>query len=83
MVDEKSVGYTIKRLREKKNISQEVLSSFAGIARSHLSMIETGTKLPNLETIWKIAHALNMRPYELIKMIEDNSNDSNNLSFRK
>jgi transcriptional regulator with XRE-family HTH domain len=54
-------------------MSQEVLSGFAQIARSHLAMIETGDKIPNLITIWRIAVALEMRPYELIKMIEETS----------
>ena len=65
------VGQTIKRLRQQKGVSQEVLSSFAGIARSHLSMIESGTKQANFETICKIACALDMRPHELVKAIED------------
>lgn len=42
----------------------------AGIARTHLSMIETGAKQANFETIWKIAQALDMRPSELVERIE-------------
>lgn len=67
------IGNTIKRLREGKGLSQEVLSSFAGIARSHLSMIENGTKQANFETICKIANALDMLPHELVKAIEEDS----------
>ena len=44
--------------------------SFAGIARTHLTMIENGDKQPNFETIWKIAVALNMKPSELVSQIE-------------
>lgn len=69
--NKKSVGKTIKKLRQSKGSSQEVLSSFAGIARSHLSMIENGTKQANLETIFKIASALNIYPHELVKLIEE------------
>ena len=65
------VGKIIKQLRKAKGVSQEVLSSFAGIARSHLSMIENGTKQANFETICKIAYALDMQPHELVKHIED------------
>lgn len=71
--DSVSIGKTIKRLRQSKGLSQELLSSFAGIARSHLSMIETGNKQANFETICKIACALGMRPYELVKIIEDDN----------
>ena len=65
-----AVGSIIKELRIKKGMTQELLSGFAGIARSHLSMIESGTKHPNLETIWKIAVALDMKPSELVLEIE-------------
>ena len=60
------VGKTIRRLRKEKELSQDVLSGLAGIARSHLAMIENGSKQPNFETIWKISLALNMRPSELV-----------------
>lgn len=71
-----SIGNLIKRLRREKGISQEVLSSFAGIARSHLSMIENGTKIPNLQTIWKLSSALGLKPHQIIKMIEDLMDES-------
>ena len=68
--DNKAVGRTICKLREEKGLSQEVLSGLAGMARSHLSMIETGVKQPNFETLWKIALALDMKPSELVEKIE-------------
>lgn len=66
-----SVGVVIRRLRKKKNLSQEVFSGLAGIARSHLAMIETGAKQPNFETIWRIANALEIPPHRLVKYIEE------------
>ena len=62
--DNRAVGRTIRR------ISQDVLSGFAGIARTHLTMIENGGKQANFETLWKIANALDMRPSELVALIE-------------
>ena len=64
------IGSVIKELRIKKGMTQELLSGFAGIARSHLSMIESGSKQPNFETIWKIAIALDMNPSELVLEFE-------------
>lgn len=64
------IGRVIRQLRTNRGQSQDVLSGLAGIARSHLSMIETGTKMPNFETIWKLAGALDMRPSELVGEIE-------------
>ena len=75
--DNKAVGQTIRNLRESKNLSQDVLSGLAGIARSHLSMIETGTKQANFQTIWRIALALEMRPSELVARIEETAQKQN------
>ena len=63
-------GKVIRELRNNKKLTQEVLSGFAGIARSHLAMIERGTKQPNFETVWVIANALELHPHELVKIIE-------------
>ena len=68
-----AIGSVIRSLRRQKDMSQELLSGLAGIARSHLSMIENGTKQPNFETIWKIAIALDMKPSDLVSQIEKES----------
>ena len=67
--DRKAAGQTVAALRTEKGLSQEVLSGLAGIARSHLSMIETGTKQANFETLWKLAAALDLRPSQLVEKI--------------
>ena len=69
--DNFAVGKAIRDLRKEKGISQDVLSGFAGIARTHLTMIENGTKQANFETLWKIALALDIRPRELVARIEE------------
>ena len=68
--DNFAVGKAIRDLRKEKGISQDVLSGFAGIARTHLTMIENGTKQAYFETLWKIALALDIRPSELVARIE-------------
>lgn len=70
--DNKVIGSVIRRKRTQKGMTQEILSGFAGIARTHLTMIENGTKQPNFETIWRIAIALDMKPSELVAEIERN-----------
>ena len=62
----------VELLTNKKGISQDVLSGFAGIARTHLTMIENGDKQANFETLWKIANALDMRPSELLLTAKNN-----------
>lgn len=64
-------GQVIRALRQKRSMSQEVLSGFAGIARSHLAMIERGTKSPSVDTLWRIAEALDMPLSSLMLLIEE------------
>lgn len=71
----KITGQVIGELRVKKNLTQESLSAFAGIARSHLAMIESGQVKANVETLWKIADALEMKLSELIRMVEERSGE--------
>lgn len=71
LFDDKTIGNTIKNIRKSKGLSQEVLSGLAGIARTHLTMIENGTKQANFTTICKIAIALKMKPSELVQKFEE------------
>lgn len=66
-----AIGAVIKRLREKRKYTQEVLSALAGIGRSHLADIERGAKHPNFETIWKISSAFGLDPHRFVEMIEE------------
>ena len=64
-------GTLIRELRIRRNMSQEVLSGLAGIARSHLSAIESGKKTANVDTLWRITHALGIRLSNFIQTLED------------
>ena len=65
-----ALGRTIRALRKKRGLSQDVLSGLAGIARTHLTMIESGKIHANIETVWKLAIALDLRPSELFAHVE-------------
>lgn len=69
--DANAAGRVIRKMRTQKHMTQELLSGFAGIARSHLSMIESGTKQANMETLWRIAQALEITPSQLVAAIEE------------
>ncbi|MGN0467563.1 MAG: helix-turn-helix domain-containing protein [Acutalibacteraceae bacterium] len=83
MIEYKSaaVGKVIKRLRKERKLTQEVFSGLAGIARSHLAMIESGDKKANFETIWKIANAFDMPVHKLVKMIEEQAAEMEKQQF--
>ena len=57
----------IKLYRGRRNWSQAVLSEKAGLSIVYLSDIERGNKWPYLDTLVKIAEALEVEPFELIK----------------
>ncbi|MBE6663740.1 MAG: helix-turn-helix transcriptional regulator [Ruminococcaceae bacterium] len=71
MLDPIIVGCVIGRVREQKGLSQEVVSGLADIGRTHLSAIERGERKPTMETLFKIADALQIKPSELVKLIEN------------
>lgn len=70
MLDSKTVGLVIKRVREEKGLSQEIVSGLADIGRTHLSAIERGIRKPTMETFFKIANAMDIDASNLLKQIE-------------
>lgn len=70
MLDAVIVGRVIQEYREKKGLSQEVVSGFAAIGRTHLSAIERGVRKPTLETFFRISEAMEIQPSELMAAIE-------------
>ncbi len=70
MLDAAIVGRVIQEYRESKGLSQEVVSGFADIGRTHLSAIERGVRKPTLETFFKLSEAMGVRPSELMRLIE-------------
>ena len=70
MVNAELIGRIIASHRKSKGLSQEVLSGLAGLDRTHYSKIERGLRSPTIETLFKIAHALDMPAYELVRSIE-------------
>jgi len=71
MLDSKKIGTVIRQLREEKKLTQDVFSGLADLDRSHYSKIERGLRIPTLETVFKIAQALEIKPSELIRIIEE------------
>ena len=71
MLDAVVVGKVIQRFREQKRQSQELVSGFAGIGRTHLSAIERGERKPTLDTFFKIADALDVKPSIIMAAIEE------------
>lgn len=65
------IGCVLRELRENKGLTQEQLSGLAALDRTHYSKLERGLRSPTIETVFKIAQALDMKPHEIIMLIED------------
>ncbi len=70
MVRAELVAQVIRARRKSKGLSQEVLSGLAGLDRTHYSKIERGQRTPSIDTLFKIAHALELPPHQLMIDIE-------------
>lgn len=58
-------GNRVRQLRQAQGMSQEELSFKAGISAAHLGQIERAVKKPTVDTIGKLAEALNVEAAEL------------------
>ncbi len=73
-LDPKLVGKVVSDFRRRKGLSQEVLSGLADIGRTHLSAIERGERKPTLETLYRIACALDVNMSDMIIEMESHIN---------
>lgn len=71
MVDPEIVGQILLEYRQKKGLTQDVLSGLAGLDRTHYSKLERGLRSPTLDTLFKIGQALDIPPHVIVKAIED------------
>lgn len=67
-----AVGENIKKKRLSQNLSQNRLAKNAGIAQATLSAIESNTKSPAVDTVEKLAAALDCSVAELLGEVQDN-----------
>ena len=59
-------GQKLRRIRQKKQISQEKLADLAGLHRTYVSSVERGERNVTLETIEKLATALSIKMTQLM-----------------
>ena len=63
-----AIGKNIRKFRQEKGISQDRLSKLADLSLNTIVNIESGGNLnPTIETLTKIANALDVKVDDLIK----------------
>jgi transcriptional regulator with XRE-family HTH domain len=58
----------LRRLRQEKFLSQDVLAEEAGVSRSYLSQLEKGVFYASLKIVGKLSETLKVEPAELLKL---------------
>lgn len=75
-MDYVALGENVRNERRKQKYTQEQLSEKVGISAVFLSQIETGSKKPSFETIYKIADELHITIDSLINLPDNQTLDS-------
>jgi transcriptional regulator with XRE-family HTH domain len=57
----------LRRLRNARGLTQDALAADAGISRSYLSQIESGSFYVSIKIIGKLADVLDAEPEEFLK----------------
>jgi transcriptional regulator with XRE-family HTH domain len=60
------IGERLREIRESKNLSQGDIEKRTGLLRCYLSRVENGHTVPSIETLEKIARALEMHLYQVL-----------------
>lgn len=61
-----NLGIHLRKLRDKKNMSQQDLANDSGITKSQIARIERAEINTTVKTLIKIANALEIEPKELL-----------------
>jgi transcriptional regulator with XRE-family HTH domain len=62
----KRIGQILRKIRERKGVTQEQLALDAGLNRAYIGYIERGERNPSTNTLVKIAKALKVSPKDLL-----------------
>lgn len=68
---QRQVGLNVKRIRKEHEWSQEDFAFEAELHRTYVSGIERGIRNPTVTIVAKLADALGVQPYDLLKPVGD------------
>lgn len=69
-IHNKAFGNVLRRLRKKKNFSQEYLGFEADLTRAYISLLERGLRSPTLDTLVALCAPLEVSLAALASSIE-------------
>ncbi|WP_373232975.1 helix-turn-helix domain-containing protein [Cohnella sp.] len=69
-------GQQLRKIREERKLSQEELAFRAKLDRTYISLLERGKRRPTLNTIFALAAQLNIKPSEIVQLVEGEVHNS-------
>ena len=71
----KAIGARIKTARKNKGLTQEKLAEICSLSTAHIGHIERGTRIPSVDTLFKISEELSVSvDWLLFDSIENKDN---------
>jgi DNA-binding XRE family transcriptional regulator len=61
----------LKILRQRNGLTQESLSSAAGLNHTSISLLESGKRKPTLNTVEKLAAVFELETWEFVKLLAE------------
>ena len=65
-----TVGENIRKIRKEKKLTQKELGKLCGMSEAQIGQYENGLRNPKMETLEKIANALDISYFELLDISE-------------
>ena len=63
----KLVGRNVKRIRQRKGLTQEQFAELSGFSQQYISSLERGRRNPTVVTLFEMASALGVSHTELVR----------------
>jgi transcriptional regulator with XRE-family HTH domain len=63
----KLVGRNVKRLRERKGLTQEHFAEISGFSQQYISGLERGSRNPTVVTVYELALALGVSHMDILR----------------
>ena len=63
-----NIGDNIRNIRKSKKMSQTKLGTLLGVSQAMIAQYENGARIPKIETIYKIANALNVEIFDIMEV---------------
>jgi len=65
----KLVGQNVRRIRQKKRLTQEQFADVSGFSQQYISSLEKGRRNPTIITLYELAVALGVSHIDLVRPV--------------